>query len=103
MKRESTLHGVRRGIYIQSQECIQSVYSVQWESEKLPERWKRFRQHVELRFSGPLATKKEKDNCSYQLICCGEKGNDFASKRSDVTDEDRKKLKTYFERFSNHV
>lgn len=23
--------------------------------------------------------------------------------RSDVTDEDRKKLKTYFERFSNHL
>jgi len=72
-------------------------------SENPPERWKRFGQHVELMFSGPLATKKEEEKWSYLLIWCGEKDNDIANIRSDVTDEDRKKLKTYFERFSNHL
>ena len=35
-----------------------------WEAENLPERWKRFRQHEELLFSGPLAAKKEEEKCS---------------------------------------
>ena len=38
-----------------------------WDAENLPERWKRFRQHVELMFSGPLAAKKEEEKCSYLL------------------------------------
>ena len=74
-----------------------------WEAENLPERWKRFRQHVEIMFSGPLATKKEEEKCSYLLIWCGKKGRDIANTWRDVTDEDEKKLKTYFERFANHV
>ena len=74
-----------------------------WEVGNLPERWKHFRQHVELMFSGPLAAKKEDEKCSYLLIWCGEKGRDIANTWSDVTDEDKKKLKTYFERFANHV
>ena len=39
-----------------------------WDAENLPERWKRFRQHVELMFSGPLAAKKEEEKCSYLLM-----------------------------------
>ena len=74
-----------------------------WDAENLPERWKRFRQHVELMFSGPLAARKEEEKCSYLLIWCGEKGRDIANTWSDVTDDDKKKLKTYFERFANHV
>ena len=46
-------------------------------------------------FSGPLATKKEEEKCSYLLIQCGEKGRDIANTWSDITDEDQKKLKTY--------
>ena len=37
------------------------------------------------------------------LIWCGEKGRDIANTWSDVTDEDKKKVKTYFERFANRV
>lgn len=74
-----------------------------WDAENLPERWKRFRQHVELMFSGPLAAKKEEEKCSYLLIWCGEKGRDIANTWSDVTEDDKKKLETYFERFANHV
>ena len=44
------------------------IPQMDWESENLPERWKRFRQHVELMFRGPIATKKEEEKCSYLLI-----------------------------------
>ena len=54
-------------------------------------------------FSGPLAVKKEEEKCNYLLIWCDEKGQDIANTWSDITDEDKKKLKTYFERFANHV
>ena len=47
--------------------------------------------------------KKEEEKCSYLLIWYGEKGRDIANTWNDVTEEDKKKLKTYFERFSNHV
>ena len=89
----------------QSRMDLTGVQSPQmdWDAENLPERWKRFRQHVELMFSGPLAAKKEEEKCSYLLIWCGEKGRDIANTWSDVSDDDKKKLKTYFERFANHV
>ena len=54
-------------------------------------------------FSGPLAAKKEEEKFSYLLIWCGEKGRDIANTCSDVTEDDKKELKTYFERFANHV
>ena len=50
-----------------------------WESENLPECWKCFEQHVELMFSGPLATKKEEEKCSYLLIWCVEQGRDITN------------------------
>ena len=74
-----------------------------WEAEKLPERWKRFRQHGELKFSGPLFRKKEDEKCSYLLIWCGEKGQDIVNTWSRISEEDKKKLTTYFERFEAHV
>ena len=69
-----------------------------WEAENLPERWKRFRQHVELMFSGPLSSKKEEEKCSYLLIWCGKKGRDIINKWSGISEEDKKKLKAYFSR-----
>ena len=74
-----------------------------WTAENLPECWKRFRQHVELMFRGPLSAKEEQEKCSYLLIWCGEKGQDIYNSRNDVTEDDKKKLKTYFKRFVNHV
>ena len=58
---------------------------------------------MELVFSGPLAAKKEGEKCNYLLIRCREKGRVIANTWSDVTEDDKKKLKTYFERFANHV
>ena len=74
-----------------------------WEAENLPERWKRFRQHVELMFSGSLSAKKEEEKCSYLLIWCGEKGRDIVSTWSEVSNDDKKKLATYFTRFEAHA
>ena len=45
---------------------------------------------------GPLAAKKEDETCSYLLLWCGEKGRDITNTWSDVTEDDKKKLKTYF-------
>ena len=69
-----------------------------WEAENLPERWRRFQQHVELIFNGPLSSKKEEKKCSYLLIWCGEKGRDIVNTWSGISEEDKKKLTTYFER-----
>ena len=44
---------------------------VDWDAENLTEHWKRFRQHVELMFSGALG--KEIEKSSHLLIWCGEK------------------------------
>ena len=74
-----------------------------WDAENLPEHRKRFREHVELIFTGSLAAKKEEEKFSYFLICCGKKGRDIANTWNDVTEVDKKKLKTYFERFANDV
>ncbi|XP_068728069.1 uncharacterized protein [Montipora capricornis] len=54
-------------------------------------------------FRGPLSSKKEKEKCSHLLIWCGEKGRDIVNKWSGISEEDKKKLKAYFERFKAHV
>ena len=35
------------------------VPQMDWESQNLPETWKKFKEHAELMFSGPLAEKSE--------------------------------------------
>lgn len=54
-------------------------------------------------FSDPLVAKKEEEKCSYLLIWCSEEERGIANTSSDVTEDDKKKFKTYFERFVNHV
>ena len=74
-----------------------------WDSSNLPDAWKKFRQHAELMFSGPLNEKSEEEKCSYLLIWVGEKGRDIHNTWTDVTDENRKKLKTYYMKFEEYV
>ena len=45
----------------------------------------------------------EQEKCSYLLICVGQKGRDIYNTWSDISDDDRKKLGTYYKRFENHV
>ena len=54
-------------------------------------------------FSGPLSSKKEEEKCSYLLIRFGEKGLDIVNTWSGISEEDKKKLTTCFERFEAHV
>ena len=40
---------------------------------------------------------------SYLLIWVGQKGRDIYNTWTDITDEDKSKLKTYYDRFEAHV
>ncbi|KAL6455152.1 hypothetical protein MHYP_G00364050 [Metynnis hypsauchen] len=73
-----------------------------WDSSNLPDAWRKFRQHVELMFSGPLASKKEEERCSYLLLWVGEKGRDVFNTWTLTADE-RKLLTTYYDRFETYV
>ena len=48
-----------------------------WDAQNLPECWKKFQDHVELMFTGPLASSSEIVKISYLLIWVGEKGRDI--------------------------
>ena len=76
---------------------------MQWDGENLKENWRRFKQHVELMFFGPLRSKNEAEKCSYLLIWVGQKGRDIYNTWSDVSETNRGKLKTYYDRFEKHV
>ena len=73
-----------------------------WESLDLPATWRSFKQHVEFTFGGPLKKKSEEEKCNYLMIWVGEKGRDVFNTWT-IPDEDRGKLKTYFDRFEAHV
>ena len=51
-------------------ECPQ----MHWEGDNLKENWRRFKQHVEPMFSGPLKSRQEAKKCSYLLSWVGQKG-----------------------------
>ena len=76
---------------------------MQWDGDNPKKNWRRFKQHVELMFTRPLKSRTEQEKCSYLLIWVGQKGRDIYNTWSDISDNDRKKLETYYERFENHV
>ena len=78
------------------------VPCMNWESQNLPEQWKKFETHVQLMFSGPLAGKSEIVKISYLLIWVGEKGRDIRSTWT-LTDAEAKLLKTYYDKYKAHV
>ena len=53
------------------------VAKMQWIGDNLRENWRRFKQHAELMFSGPLKSRSEAEKCSYLLIWSGQKGRDI--------------------------
>ena len=74
-----------------------------WEAQNLHDSWRKFKQHVELTFAGPLKSKSEAEKVNYLLIWVGEKGRDVYNTWTDLTDDQRKKLATYYNRFETHV
>lgn len=71
-----------------------------WDSPNLPEAWRRFQQHAELMFAGPLCDKNEKEKCSYLLLWIGEKGRDVYNTWTLTADE-TKMLKTYYDKYTD--
>ena len=76
---------------------------MQWDGDNPKENWRRFKQHVELTFTGPIKSRSEQEKCSYLVIWVGQKGRDIYNTWSGISDDDRKKLGTYYERFESHV
>ena len=74
-----------------------------WNSENLPDAWKRFRQHADLMFSGPLLSESEAEKVSYLLIWVGEKGRDIHNTFSNITEQNRDKLETYYTNYEQYV
>lgn len=64
--------------------------------------WKKFRQHVQLMFTGLLQSKNQAERCSYLLLWVGEKGRDIFNTWA-VTEDAAKELMTYYERFEEYV
>lgn len=48
-----------------------------WVFTNLPEAWRKFQQHAQLIFGGPLNIKEEEEQCSNLLLWVGEKGRDI--------------------------
>ena len=70
-------------------ECPQ----MHWDSDNLKENWCRFKQHMEVMFSGPLKSRQEAEKCSYLVIWVGQKERDIYNMWTDITNEDKSKLK----------
>ena len=76
---------------------------MEWSGENLRENWRRFKQHAELMFTGPLKGRTEAEKCSYLLIWSGQKGRDIFNTWRDISEENKVKLQTYYDRFEQHV
>ena len=74
-----------------------------WNSPNLPDAWRKFQQHVELMFSGPLKSRSESEKVSYLLIWVGETGRDIFSTFNNITEENKNLLKTYYDSYENYV
>ena len=59
--------------------------------------------HVELIFSGPLSNKQEEEKVSYLFLWISEEGRQIYKSWTGLSDDDAKKLQTYYDRFKNHI
>ena len=50
--------------------------SMNWQAQDLHQEWKRFKQHCEFTFGGPLSGKTEKEKVSYLMTYIGDKGRE---------------------------
>lgn len=73
-----------------------------WDSSNLPDAWRRFKQHVELMFTGPLKSSSEEQKCSFLLLWIGDKGRDISNTWT-LTEDQAKKLQTYYDSFSAYL
>ncbi|XP_035679930.1 uncharacterized protein K02A2.6-like [Branchiostoma floridae] len=76
---------------------------IDWTSPALDEAWKRFKEHVELMFSGPLKDQDEEVKISYLKIWINPSGRDILNTFEYAEGDDKKKLKTYYDKFATYV
>ena len=69
-----------------------------WDSRDLACAFKRFKEHTEFMFGGPLEKKSEEPKCNYFMLWIGEKGREIFS-TWDVPGEDRECHQTYNDGF----
>jgi len=72
-----------------------------WEAKDLSTAFKKFKDHAEFMFCGPLDKKPEAVKCSYLMIWSGEKGRELFS-TWDLSDTQKKKLQSYYEKFDEY-
>ena len=81
-------HGIRSGNM-----ALSGVENgLRWVGDNLRENWRRFKQHAELMFSGPLKSRSEAEKCSYLLIWSSQKGRDIFNTWQNLTQDDKKRL-----------
>ena len=73
-----------------------------WDSDDLPAQWKKFRQHAEFMFKGPLSKNSEEEKCNYLMIWVGEKGREIHSTWT-MTEAGKKSLEAHYQMFKAHV
>lgn len=72
-----------------------------WDSKDLYSAFKRFREHADFMFKGPLVMKQEEVQCNYLMLWIGEKGRQIFSTWT-LNAEEKKQLKTYYDKFSEY-
>lgn len=69
-----------------------------WQARDLATAFKRFKEHSEFMFGGPLEKKSEEVKCNYLMLWAGEKGREIFS-TWDVSADAKKKIQTYMDGF----
>ena len=65
-----------------------------WESNNLVASWKKFKQHCELIFAGPLKQKSEEVKVTYLLLWIGDTGRDIFNTWAIPGDEAKRQART---------
>lgn len=76
--------------------------TINWESNNLPETWRKFQTTVKLMFRGPLRDNEE-NSSDISLSLYRRKGREIYNMWSDITPDERDRLSPHFERFSKDV
>ena len=76
--------------------------SINWSSKNLNEEWKRFEQHANLMFQGPLKRASVEEQAAYLLIWAGPTGRDIFNSWG-LSDADSKNIETLLQKFREHA
>ena len=76
--------------------------SINWKSTALNEEWKKFQQHCELMFNGPLRKTSKEERAAYVLIWVGSEGRDIFNSWT-ITAEQGQDYVFLFEQFRKHT